>query len=293
MARTIEEIKQTITSEWLRNEQLRKAYEINDGATWENTFSSVSIENLICYVVAVALWVHEKLFDIHRKEVDDYIQQMKPHSLRWYVSKAKLFRLGQSLIEGTDTYSNTKSDGSLYSETEISSMQPVKFASASESRGVIYIKVATDNEGSKAPLPPEHIQGLRNYLQEIKDAGVQISLINEQGYKLKAEINILYDPMVLGPSGRNLSTGSNNIEQAIKNYIENLPFNGEFRKSELIDRLQAVEGVVIPELKSIEESYDGINYNEITLKSVPFSGYYVYDTALVNINYIAYEYTSN
>ncbi len=293
MARTIEEIKYAITSEWLRNEHLREAYEIKDGATWEDTFSNVSIENLICYVMAVALWVHEKLFDIHRKEVDDYILQMKPHSLRWYVSKAKLYRLGQSLIEGTDTYPNTKNDGSLYSETEISAMQPVKFASASESRGLIYIKVATDKEGGKAPLSAEHIAGLRNYLNEIKDAGVQISLINEQGCKLRAEIDILYDPMVLGPSGKNLYTGNNNIEQVIKNYIENLPFNGEFRKSELTDRLQAVEGVVIPDLKSVEESYDGINYDEITLKSVPYAGYYVYDSDLVKINYIAYEYTSN
>lgn len=284
MARTIDTIKNEITEAWMNSETLATAYGYTVGDNFLSTFSKVSIENIICYIMAAAIWTHEKLFDAHSEEVANIIAQMKPHSLRWYVNKVKAFRAGQNLIDGTDGYDDT----GLSSE-DIEAMQPVKFASASESDATVYIKVATETGGVKAPISADQLAGLRQYISEVKDAGVRVDVINEPASKLRLSIDIYYNPMVLSSAGLHLANGNYPVKDAIKAYIENLPFNGEYRNSALIDALQAVEGVVIPELISVEESYDGENYTTANAKAVPYAGYYVYEDDNVTITYTPYE----
>lgn len=284
MARKIETIKQEITSAWMNNEILAAAYSFAIGSDFLSTFSKVSLENIICYIMAAAIWTHEKLFDAHQAEVEDYIAQMKPHTLRWYVNKVKAFRAGQELIEGTDRYDDTG-----LSEEEMTAMQPVKFAAASESAATVYIKVATETGGAKQPITTEQQAGLKSYIAEVKDAGVRVELINEAGSKLRLKMDVYYNPMVLDSTGTHLANGNKPVEEAIKAYIENLPFNGEYRNSELIDAIQAVEGVEIPELLSVAQSYDGVNYENINAKATPYSGYYVYEQENITITYRPYE----
>ena len=53
MARTIAEIKKTMTDRFMEDNTLREAYGITgEDATWDNTFSTVSIENILIYIVA-------------------------------------------------------------------------------------------------------------------------------------------------------------------------------------------------------------------------------------------------
>ena len=55
MARTIDQIKESITSEYLAQREVQIKYGITPGTKWEDAFSKVSIENIIFYVVASAL----------------------------------------------------------------------------------------------------------------------------------------------------------------------------------------------------------------------------------------------
>lgn len=287
MARTIEQIKNEITEAWMNSETLAAAYGYTVGDSFLSAYSKVSVENIICYIMAAAIWTHEKLFDAHRAEVDETIAQMKPHSLRWYVNKVKAFRAGQNLIDGTDGYDNAG-----LSDEDIEAMQPVKFASASESEATVYIKVATETGGVKAPISADQLAGLNQYITEVKDAGVRVDIINEPASKLRLSIDIYYNPMVLSSTGLHFANGNYPVKEAIKAYIENLPFNGEYRNSALIDTLQEVDGVVIPELISAEESYDGENYTTVNTKAVPYAGYYVYEDENITINYTPYESAS-
>lgn len=288
MARTIETIKQEITDAWLHNETLQQAYGFTADTQWLSVYSRVSLENIICYIVAAAIWAHEKLFDVHKAEVESYIAQMKPHTLRWYVNKAKAFRIGCSLIDGTDGYDDTG-----LTDEEIEAMKPVKFAAATEKDGIVFVKVAAESAGEKQQLTPKQAEGLKAYIAEIKDAGVRVDVINEPACLLRATINIHYNPMVFDSNGTNLKSGENTIENAIKNYIGNLPFNGEYRNSALVDALQAVDGVVIPDIYSAEESYDGNSWETIESKATPYSGYYRYDPENFTITYIPYLYAEN
>ncbi|MBR7035649.1 MAG: hypothetical protein IKI25_07855, partial [Bacteroidales bacterium] len=243
-----------------------------------------SIESILFYVFAFCAWTVEKLFDTHKAEVTNYIDEMKPHSLRWYVNKVKEFRFGQSLIPDTDQYDDTG-----LTDENIATMQIVKYASAEETNGALYVKVAKDNAGVRGQLTEDEVNALTSYMNEVKDAGVRIYIRNAPAVDFKIDITIYYNPQVLNGNGESLIDGGTPVVDAIKDYIENLPFNGEFRNVELIDRLQQVNGVVIPEL---EGTYSRITnedkYSPINAKEKSYSGYYAYDSVNSQVKFEPY-----
>ena len=277
MARTIDTIFQSLVAR--KNDEPAL-----DGL---NSSSATAIWRLLFYIVAYALYVHEVLFDDLKTEITDLVAQKKPHSLRWYVDKVKQFRAGVPLADDSDEYADGMTDD------EIEASQVVKFAAANESSGMVYIKVATESSGTKSPLTAEQVEGLKEYIAEVKDAGVRVEVINQPACRLRLQLDIHYNPMVLDGSGNNISTGENPVEAAIEAYIGNLPFNGEYRNSALVDALQAVDGVVIPELTAATESYDGVTWTTINAKAQPYSGYYRYDATGSTINYIPYVSANN
>ncbi|MEG2792053.1 MAG: hypothetical protein RSA98_10785, partial [Odoribacter sp.] len=86
MARTIAEIKKEMTEVFIGNETIMALYGLNPEKNFEDQFSKVSLESILFYVVATCIWTLEKLFDRHRQEVTELINELKPHSLRWYAN---------------------------------------------------------------------------------------------------------------------------------------------------------------------------------------------------------------
>ena len=76
-------------------------------------------------------------------------------------------------------------------------------------------------------------------------------------------------------------------ESAIVRYIENLPFNGEYTNMDLIDTLQAVNGVKIAELLSSASASSATSvYSDIDARIIPEAGYFTADN--INIEMHAY-----
>lgn len=284
MAREIKVIKDEMTAEFISNPAVVEKYGLDTEKSFDAQFSKASIESILFYVFAFCAWTVEKLFDTHKAEVTNYIDEMKPHSLRWYVNKVKEFRFGQSLIPDTDQYDDTG-----LTDEDIATMQIVKYASVEETNGALYVKVAKDNAGVRGQLTEDEVNALTSYMNEVKDAGVRIYIRNAPAVDFKIDITIYYNPQVLNGNGESLIDGGTPVVDAIKDYIENLPFNGEFRNVELIDRLQQVNGVVIPEL---EGTYSRItnedNYSPINAKEKSYSGYYAYDSVNSQVKFEPY-----
>ena len=290
MARTIDNIKDELKDAFMQNETLQGKYGWQTGDTFDGTFSRVSIESILLYIVAVSIWTMEKLMDKHTKEVEDTIASMKPHSLRWYAEKAKAFMYGESLIEGTDQY-----DTSAMSAEDVESAKIVKFAACTEDNATLYMKVAKRENGTPAQLSAEEQSALEAYLREVKDAGVRVDVINKDGDHLILNMTVYYDPLLMtatGESKNSQTAGHKLVEEAIKEYIENLPFNGEFRKNALEDAIQSVEGVVMVEFGDFSHSETGIGaYEMINAYCKPVSGYFKFDyTDITQITYLPYEH---
>lgn len=275
MARTIEEIKAGMTTDFMRNTDVARAYGFEPGAAFSAHFSKVSVESLLFYIVACATWVLEALFDRHKSDVEAQIEAIIPHRPKWYRDKVLAFMKGKTLIADTDRY-----DTEGMSESEIEGARVVKFAAATENAdaSILTIKVAGEGDTGRAPLDGETEGQLGAYIAEIKDAGVRVNLVNQSADAFNCAVDIYYDAMLL-PENVQAACSA-----AVVDYIENLPFNGEYTNMALVDCLQAVDGVKIVELQSSEVKISGeATPTKINARHTPASGYFKAGTITINM----------
>jgi hypothetical protein len=104
-------------------------------------------------------------------------------------------------------------------------------------------------------------------------------------------MDIYYSPLVLDGEGKRLDgTKDTPIQNAIRDYISNLSFNGLYINQSLVDKLQQVEGVEIAELKEASSRYGTLaNFLPINAKSIPHAGYYQISDSNMILNFIANE----
>lgn len=280
MARTVEEIKKDMTAEFMKMEAVKSTYGLDGSKSFADCFSMASLENIIFYVFAVAVWALEKLFDLHRADVDARIEQLEPHTLRWYVSKAKAYMQGQKLVTDCDYY-----DTEDMTEQDIAAAKVVKYAVATESNTVVYIKVAREVDGNPAALTAGQLEGLTSYMNEIKDAGVSVQLRNEPADQMRISLLIYYDPtlLIIDANGNGSQNGKDPVRETTKQVIENLPFNGMFRKSDLMAALQALPCVEVADIKSVKvKPRNGAEWQTVEGYDRPYSGYYSIDALTVD-----------
>jgi len=275
MARTISEIKDTITTAFMRNEAVARMYGFAPGSDFSSCFSKVSLESILFYLFASAVWTLETLFDQHRTEVDTRMDELMPHRPKWYRDKALDFMLDRLPLPDSDRY-----DTAGMSEEDIAAARVVKHAVAveNETTSLLTIKVAGEQDGNRAPLPEQTALQLLAYLQEIKDAGVRIELVNEAPDLFNCEVDIYYDPMLAPDSVEAL------CRKAINACLSNLPFNGEYTNMALVDSLQQVEGVRIVEFKGAStRNATTPALLTIDARYTPLAGYFKPDAITLNM----------
>lgn len=273
MARSITDIKKQMTDAFMADENIREAYGFVEGDTFNGKFSSVSIESILFYIVAACIYTFEVLFDSYREDVNDTIET-SAHTARWYRDKALAFMRDVPLVEDADYY-----DTSDMTDEEIEQAKVVKYAAATESKdsSLLTIKVATKgNNGELQPL--DQTTDLEAYLAEIKDAGVRINLINRAGDTFFYEMDVYYNPLI------NANTVKSAVEDAVKNYVQGLPFDGQYSNMGCIDAVQKVAGVEVAEMKSAAARAS----SEMTMTSIdaryrPSAGYLKVGTAIINM----------
>ena len=276
MARTIQEIQTLILQAKAQEPALNEL----------NSTSKVAIWRLWVYIIAVAIWSLEKLFDQHRADIDKRLAELKPHTARWYRSKALAFQYGFDLLPDSDKFNNQG-----HTEEAIEASKIVKYSAVIESKneGRLIVKIAGEQGEQLQPITDAQKQAFEAYLQEIKDAGVRLSVVNYQPDVLHLQMKIVYDPLVLDSNGQSILHATHPVETAIKDYLKRLPFNGELVLAHLIDALQQAEGVKIPHLvlaqsKNITSSGGYGAFETIEISKIPTAGYFTID----NFNDISY-----
>lgn len=277
--RKIADIKDSIAGDFMRSEDVAKAYGFNPGDSFTAHFSKASVESVLFYIFATAAWVLENLFDEHKKEVTTRIEEILPHRPKWYRDKVLGFMKNKALIADTDTY-----DTEGMSEDDVTAARVVKHAVATENKdaSILTIKVAGENGGKRCQLDEQTETQLAAYITEVKDAGVRVNLINSVPDVFNCEVDIYYNPMLLPEEVEA------DCRETIKSYIENLPFNGEYTNMALVDELQKIEGVKIVEFKGATTAANSETIiTPINARYIPLAGYF--STGTITINLRVYE----
>lgn len=278
MARSIEEIHGNMLANIANHPDLQEL----------NSTSKTAIYRLFVYIVAVSIWSLEKLFDNHKAQIDTAIYEYKPGTPRWYRNMALAFQFGFDLLQDDDQFDN--SNATL---EQIEASKIVKYCSVKEGleSSKVILKVAGEQGDNLRKLSTDEITSFTAYMKEVSYAGVKLLIINNPADKLLLKMDVYIDPLLFDSNGTNIRTGSKTVEVALKNYLKNLPFDGELVVNDLIAVLRSVDGVINVNITTIQSSYMDLTTNvykpftAINVKTIPLAGYFIIDNQSL-FNYV-------
>ena len=244
------------------------------------TPSKVSIWRLMFWVHAVAIFAHEKLFDIFKADVEKRALEIIPATTRFYVIESKKFQLGDAFIFdealGKFIFADTTSTAALVK-------QIIKQASARDINQAVTIKIAKD-DGSGGLVKLDAITekpAFEGYLNQFKIAGTKTIVISDDPDKLKVAYTIEFDPLVMKADGSLIEDGSTPVQLAIDAYIEGLPFDSIFRVQDLTDAIQTARGVINAIADVVEAKFGAVAFADILAVTteiyLPNAGYLITD----------------
>lgn len=241
MARSVAEIKKTMTDAFMADETIREKYGLSERDTFNGSFSNVSVENIIFFVLAACYHVLEMIFDQHKIDVENKIATAVVASVPWYYKMALAFQYGDGLVlnEVTQKYEYAKID-----ETK----QVVKYAAVRDKGTSVQILVSGDKNGNPVPLSNDVLTVFKQYMNRVKVAGVILNVISKDSDRIIINANIYVDPLVMDLHGVSLSDGSKPVEKAVSDFLKNITYGGTFNKTKLVDAIQKVQGVTDVEL---------------------------------------------
>ncbi len=283
MPRSISDIRREIAAAYIADQTVQRSYKLDPRKTYDEQFSKVSLESILFWAFASAVWTLEVLFDKHRTEVAQLVSEAEPHTLRWYAQRAKAYLHGHALPPYKDRY-----DLSTITPEEQERAAVVRYAVASEYQGVVNIKVAgAGKAGQPIALDTTVVTSLTKYLEVIKDAGVQIRVSSGAGDELRLALTVYLTPSVL-IDGKPSDDLDKRIRQAITRNVSDLPFDGVFRPADLVIELSRIIGVEASEVTTASarpSSYDA--FVPFTGYHRPSAGYFVLSN--LGLNYKPYE----
>ncbi len=256
MARSIAEIKQTMTNAFMADGTVRERYGLSENDTFDDSFSVVSIENILFYIVAACSHVLEVLFDQFKADVDEKISRAVVASVPWYYKIAKEFQYGDALVfnEATQQYSYPKED---------EKKRLVKYVAVRDRGSSVEILASGETGGQPTVLSDDVLTAFKQYLNRVKIAGVILSVRSLPADSISITATIRIDPLVIDRTGTRIEDGSFVVENAVNAYLRNIIYGGTFNKTKLVDAIQNVEGVLDVELHVCKYSTDGMTYNDI------------------------------
>lgn len=249
--------------------------------------SKVSVWGNIVWIVAYIVDILRQMFDTHKTEVNEAIRLQKSHTAINIRERLLQFLYGFTLneefqriylIPGTDEF-----DTKGMTPEQLEQAKIIKYAAVTESDDEkrVICKIATENGGELAPVNSDQFEAVGEYISQIKAAGVPYTVINFLPDMLRLEIRIFRDPMVLSASGMHKVSGQKVVEIALKEYMKELPFNGELILQEMANKLEKVDGVRIVHIQSAltkwidaEEGDYPEEWEQINIRRIPVSGYF-------------------
>ncbi len=270
MARTIDQIQNEIYQRIANDQTL---------STELTSTSKVAIWRLWVYIIAFAIWIHEAI-------VEENAKNSRVHTLLWYQSQALLFLDGIDLQweNGQFSYPTLIED--------IEARKLVKRCAVLENKdGELVIKITGDRN---QPLEDNQERRFTTYMNEIKDAGNRLKIVNREADSLKLHLDVYVDTLVIDlDTGQYLETSQTYkpVEDSIENYLNHLEFNGALIKNRLIDAVQEAQGVYDLEIKVLQHRYGELPFTNVGRLIVPDAGHFKIEELV--INYHSNSYVAN
>ncbi|GAA4825619.1 hypothetical protein [Algivirga pacifica] len=272
MARSVQEIFDSMMT---KKEEVAELATLSEEKDIKDALEGVDIDNnskysiwrLVAYVVAYVIHIHEVIFDTHKAEVERMILTAKVHTKEWYAEKMLQYQHGDTLLFNLETKQP-------YYDTIDDSKQIISNVSVS-GNGYAIVKL----KGESGALTEAERSGAEAYLRDIAEPGAQLAVVSLPSDKLSLTAKLYYEPEfdvnVIAPA----------VQQVVINYIQNLPFNGMFQVSDMVNLVKQVEGVTDFYPQVIQARSETGTYAPVEARYYPASGWMEIET--YNITNIA------
>ena len=284
MARSLTEIQQSILNakaqaSTLNALQVLTTAEQNLSAA--NSTSKVAIWRLWVWIFSYVIYIHEQI-------IEKFAENSRPHTINWYKNQCLNFLDGLPLV-----WLNEQFQYDLTNVIDADVRKIIDRCAILESNsGELVLKIATDNNGNTEPLTIAQLLRFTYYINQIKDAGNRIRIINQEADQLKIALTVYVDPLIIDLQTGALLSGAPGVfpvKKAIDNYLEKLEFNGAFVLTFFQDELQKATGVVLPKVDVLESQYLGFAFVPIVDWAIPEAGYFKVNPADLTITYLPNE----
>jgi hypothetical protein len=253
----VKAIREEVYSELTSDATLNLMNSSSDPALWE----------LYADVISFVFYLLHSLWTVYEQRLKSAAAAAIAHNSYWYALRSTEFQLGDTLtvINGAVVYPVVDTTKRIIAAAAVKDGD----------QGSLIIKVAKKPNTALEPLTPVELAAFEGYVNGFKDAGVDTLVISQNPDVLKLELIIYYNPIVL------VSALQTEVEAAIVDYIENLPFDGIFRRTKLIDAIQSIEEIKDIQITTCEASVaytSSPNYMPIEVFYETLAGYIVIDT---------------
>ncbi len=285
--RTQKQILDEIKAAYIADPIVRQRYNITSTDTFDQVFSPISIESLIFYVFSVAIYGIEFLMSKHKLEVEAREDQMRIGTMSWWIKICQDFQYGYPLVYNEETH--------LYEYAEVhEDAKIIKYATVREIFDGLNILVNADDNGRpiKLPNPSPEIDAFDTYLRKVKIAGIPIMWGSYNADKIKVNLTVVRDPMILDDDGVLIDDGTKPVNKAISDYIASLSFGtGVINKTALLNYIEAATGVidVFPTTNDwLKVSTDAVpSFIPVSSQNLQsFGGSFILEESDLTINYI-------
>ena len=283
---TLQDLIGQMEQDFLASPHVQQAYGLDPTKTLSSQLSPLSIERILMHCYATALHATLGIISHHQQQIQEYISTMQPHTLRWYAHMATLYRHGWTLpANGSPYYTDAGQ-----TPDSIAKAMVVAHAVATEDveKKQIDIKAHTlSADGQPKPLKDEQLQGLRAYMDQVKDAGILISITSQAADTITLKLTLWVDPALITTDGYSTTDPSARpVEQAITTAIRQLPYDGTLYTAKLMQAVSQVPGVMSWHLAELQAQPHGKPQpHPIKGMDRPLSGYYNLDLQASTITY--------
>ncbi|KMQ63003.1 hypothetical protein ACM46_13715 [Chryseobacterium angstadtii] len=292
MNKTLQDIINSIIALKDANPYLQKlTSDVSKNPFWRKIFE----------VVGFTIWNFQEACKLHLKEIETKIKEQKVPTLKWYRNEALRYQYGFKLLPESGDFSTLYEQNGVEvpaTDEQVETSKVIKYVAVTKApnSSKISMKIATESNGEIVPLADNVGMAFRSYIEEIQAAGDNIVIVNYKPDILRIKFVVCYNPGVLLADGRSiLAIGTYPVEDAIKRFLKNLPFNGELSVQKLEAAILAVDGVTDLQNLIVESGWvePGSNYpivfQPIGISVIPKSGYFKIEdwTGIQYLNYQA------
>lgn len=284
MKKSLQEILQELLTAKESNPELQSLTSDSKTSIWRN----------ILQVVAFAIYNFQLAAELHLAEIKELIADQKVFNLRRYQKETLRFQYGFDLMPESDQFKKEFYLNGAWVEatpTQIENSKIIKYAACNrviaDGKVRIILKIAPENMDEI--FPDEVMTAFGSYIQEIAPAGDHVAFVNYLPDLLQIFMKIKYDPKVLTATGMHIVNANYPVQDAITEFLKNLPFNGELSIQKLEAKILEAEGVEDILTKKVATTWinPGVGYGlyqPIEMSVIPASGRF----KIENYNGISY-----